>query len=120
MQNSPYYIIYIFLFFISVAPEVVSVTAPIVVANIGDDVNITCIIRGDPLSTTTWTKVEGPVSPTVGNNITTYFDNSTITYITNNLLISSAVKDDYGLYKCSASNSYGTASVDVWLYFNCE
>ena len=96
----------------------VSITSTLVVDDVGNTVTVTCVIRGDPLSTTTWTKVQGPTGATITDDVSTQFSNSTITYLANSLTIASTISNDYGLYRCIGTNSLGSASAEVWLYFN--
>ena len=64
----------------------------------------------------TWTKIEGPLSG-YAQNLQTDFQNSSVTYMTNELIIISTTKDSHGVYRCSASNSYGSVHADVFLNF---
>ena len=100
-------------------PEIVFVTTPLVRQVVGSTIQITCTIRGDPLLAVTWTKIEGPLSG-YAQNFQTDFQNSSVTYMTNELIIISATKDSHGVYRCSASNSYGSVHEDVFLNFSSK
>ena len=97
-------------------PEVVFITTPIDRQVVGTDINIKCTIRGDPLTNIQWTKIDGPLS-SYGENVATDFQNSSVTHLTNDLMIISATEDSHGTYRCSASNIHGSVYADVDLNF---
>ena len=107
--------------FYAAKPEVFYITSSPVEVFIGNPLNITCGIRGDPLDPLvhiTWQKTGGGYS--FNETKLTYFSNSSITYATNSHLVTAATKNDRGNYTCTGNNGNGTVHVSVLVYVLCK
>lgn len=83
-----------------------------------------CGIKANPFETgnITWTKLSGSngAGAAFTELKTVVSSNSSITYIQNDLGITSVTKEAHGQYQCLGQNDLGSVSETVWVYVNCK
>lgn len=84
----------------TVEPVIVDVLGNTTVRS-GSKVNLTCVVRGDPVPRISWVKDGSRIPPRADSNDT------------NSLIIEKAVFEDRGVYRCIAVNRAGNDSRQV-------
>ena len=74
---------------------------------------ITCKAVGYPPPTVVWNRMNGILSVSVSDSVSTLIGDGNITRVSVNLTIANASREDTGVYTCSANNSIGSDDRNV-------
>ena len=92
-----------------------------IIINLGDSLNISCQIYGDPLpqSNIVWTKLSGQKTVFIQTHTEVYF-NKTVSFRINNLYIEKTTINDSGVYQCLGYNFLGNVTKNVNVQVICK
>ena len=88
----------------------------------GNTITITCKAFGYPPPTVVWNKINGILSDrvSVSDSVSVPTGYGNVTRVSVNLTITSASREDTGVYTCSANNSIGSDSSNVTITVECK
>ena len=88
----------------------------------GSTAFLTCEAVGYPVPTIVWSRFDGALSNqvSVSDIISVPTGNGNVTRVSVNLTITSAYREDTGVYTCSANNSFGSDNRNAIITVQCK